>query len=214
MSGYGRLDRGRILDAALRIAARPGVSEITFRELGAELGADPTAVYRHFDSKQQIVEAAIDRLMGEVADAIDVDAAWRDTLLGAASRLLETFTRHPALGRQLTDVRAVGPAELLFIERTLATLERAGLGGEELVRHFAALSGFAIAFIAGACRELLAAGDGEVSGADDLAWLPEAAATEHPMFARYGTAIAALDFRSTYDTTIELIVDSIGDAAT
>lgn len=211
MSGYGRLDRTTILDAALRIAERPGAGEIRFRELGAELGADPTAVYRHFRSKQHLLAAVIDRLMQQVADALPTDAPWRMVLRTMAAELLETFSRYPAIGRHLADVRPVGSAEVLLVERGLGALEAAGLRDALLVQHYTALSGFSMAYLAGACRELIAAGSSTTAGVDAIAWLPEAATDgrRHPVFARYAEQIGALDFRSTYESTIALLVEGI-----
>jgi AcrR family transcriptional regulator len=214
--GYGRLDRTAILDAALRIAERPGTSEIRFRDLGDELGADPTAVYRHFRDKQHLIAAAIDRLMHDIGTRVPAGAPWRTTLYAVAAELFETFTRHPAIGRHLADVRPVGPSELALVERVLRALEEAGLRDDPLVRRYAALSAFSTAYLAGACRELIAAGSTSAAGADAIPWLPDADITEdtHPVFARYAVQIGALDFRSTYDAAIAVLVEAIADTVT
>jgi hypothetical protein len=47
LAGRIRLDRERILDAAEAITRREGIDKLTLRRIGTELGADPTAVYRH-----------------------------------------------------------------------------------------------------------------------------------------------------------------------
>jgi AcrR family transcriptional regulator len=210
--GYGRLDRAAILDAALRIAERPGAAEVRFRDLGDELGADPTAVYRHFRSKQHLVEAVIDRLMDDIGRSVPEDAPWRTVLHLFADEMLQTFTGYPAIGMHLADARAVGPAELALVERTLRALEEAGLDEEVLVQRYAVLSGFTTAFVAAACRELIAAG--RPGAAEEVPWLPEAAeaAETHPVLARHLARIATLDFRSTYDTAITLLVEAIATA--
>jgi AcrR family transcriptional regulator len=210
--GYGRLDRAAILDAALRIAERPGAAEVRFRDLGEELGADPTAVYRHFRSKRHLVEAVIERLMDDIARGVPEDAPWRTVLHLVADAMLQTFSRYPAIGMHLADARPVGPAELALVERTLRALEEAGLDEEVLVQRYAVLSGFSTSYLAAACRELIATG--RPGAAEELPWLPEAAeaAEAHPVFARHVHRIAALDFRSTYETAIALLVDAIAAA--
>src|SRR6185503_19800211 len=46
-----RLTRDRIVDEALALVDREGADALTLRNLGAALGVDPTAVYRHFRDK-------------------------------------------------------------------------------------------------------------------------------------------------------------------
>ena len=206
-SGYGRLDRTTILDAALQVAARPGVADVRLSDIGEWVGADPTAVYRHFRGKPEVVAAAIDRLMGEIAGRIPAGATWREVLLAVAGDLFDTFSRYPAIGKHLADVRPVGDAELDLVERTLQALQDAGLHGDALVERYAALSGFSTAYLAGACRELIGAG----TAAADIPWLADAdsLAVRHPVFAGYAERLGALDFRSVYDAAIAVIVDSI-----
>ena len=38
------------------------------RRLGKELGADPTAIYRHFRDKDDVVVGALDRLIAECVE--------------------------------------------------------------------------------------------------------------------------------------------------
>lgn len=211
--GYGRLDRRVILDASLALTARSGVTQVRFRDLGAELGADPTAVYRHFRNKQSLMAALIERLLEDVArDLRDVDdsAAF---LVAGADTLFETFLRHPAIGIHLADERPVGPAELELAERLLRSLERAGLRGQVLVEHYATFSGFVLAYIANACRVRVTAGSVEI---DDVSWMPEEVqftAVSHPMLSRYAEEVGKMDFHSTYRSAVRVIVDAITSAA-
>ncbi|HWM33902.1 MAG TPA: helix-turn-helix domain-containing protein [Pseudolysinimonas sp.] len=204
---YGRLDRVTILDAALRVAARPGVADIRLSDVGDEVGADPTAVYRHFRGKQDLIAAAIERLMGEIAARIPAGVSWRALLDGVAADLFDTFSRLPAIGMHLADVRVVGSDELGLVERILQALQDAGLRDDALVKRYAALSGFSTAYLAGACRDLTTVD----AAADELPWLPEAvdATDTRPLLATYAERIAALDFRAVYDAAIALILDSI-----
>ena len=45
---------------------------MSVRRLGAELGADPTAIYRHFRDKDELVLALLDRLLAQVEGRADV----------------------------------------------------------------------------------------------------------------------------------------------
>lgn len=210
-SWYGRLDRDVIVEAALRIAARPGVSEVRFRELGEELGADPTAVYRHFPSKAALMEALVDRIMVEVTESLPRDAPWRDVLFTMAERALDLFLAYPSVGARLVDARPVGPGEAGLIEASLRIFEAAGLRGDALVDQYVAFSGMLLSYVAGACRERVTRP--ELEGEPEwVSFDPELAAA-FPHIARYGEQLAARDYRDTYFTGVRVLIESIATAA-
>ena len=66
-----QLDRESILDAGIRLAASGRADAVSVRRLGAELGADPTAIYRHFRDKDELVLALLDRLLAQVDATAD-----------------------------------------------------------------------------------------------------------------------------------------------
>lgn len=207
---YGRLDRRVIVDAALRVAARPGVTEVRFRDLGEELGADPTAVYRHFRDKSALMAALVDRLMDDVTRSLPSGAGWRAVLEAMATSSFELFTAHPAIGARLVDPRPVGPGEFGLIEVSLRAFESAGLRGERLVTHYGAFSGMLLAYIAAACREPVTSGD------PDATWLPaglEQLAADFPTMSRYAERLLSLDYRTTYAAGVRVLLDSVAHAA-
>jgi AcrR family transcriptional regulator len=177
---YGRLDREVILDASLRLTARPDVTQVRFRDLGVELGADPTAVYRHFRNKQSLMTALIERLLEDVAAALPTELHPAAYLTQGAEVLFETFNRHPAIGLHLADDRPIGPSELELAERIIRSLEIIGLRDQALIEHYATYSGFLLAYVANACRVRVTAGGSEI---DDVPWVPEdveVTAESHP----------------------------------
>jgi AcrR family transcriptional regulator len=212
-TGYGRLDRPTIVDAGLRIAARPGVTEVRFRDLGDELGADPTAVYRHFRSKAHLMAALIDQLMDAVAATLPRDGDLSQLMRTMATSTLDTFTRHPAIGAHLVDARSVGPRELALIEVSLRAFEAAGFSREALLNHYAAFSGLLLSYVAAACRELVTAGTGTLA---DLPWVPtevQITPAAFPMLTAYGDDLLGMDFRSVYFAGVEVLIDSTVQAA-
>ena len=59
----GTLTPDRIVTESLRLLDTGGVAGFSMPKLGRALGADPTAVYRHFASKDDLVLAIADRLI-------------------------------------------------------------------------------------------------------------------------------------------------------
>ena len=61
----GTLTSEMILAESLRLLDEDGIDGFSLPKLGRALGADQTAVYRHFASKDDIVLALADRLIEE-----------------------------------------------------------------------------------------------------------------------------------------------------
>ena len=126
-----RLDPDKIVTAALAVADRHGLSGMTLRMVGAELGADPTAIYRHFSSKEALVAAIGDRLFGEVV-AADLPTDWRPRLVALLRAARDVYRAHPAL----VDVLANQPEDsdnlLAINEVGVRCLADAGLDSKQI----------------------------------------------------------------------------------
>ena len=83
-----RLSRDVIVDAYLRLVEAEDNDSVSLRRLGSELGVDPTAVYRHFRDKDDILTAAADRLLAEVTDGLELSGGWRDHFAAGDFRCL------------------------------------------------------------------------------------------------------------------------------
>ncbi|MCE9521613.1 MAG: TetR/AcrR family transcriptional regulator, partial [Alphaproteobacteria bacterium] len=66
----GRETRERILKCAVDLLALHGLDTMTMRQLGDAAGLDNSSVYRHFPSKAALVDAALDRVTGDVLSAV------------------------------------------------------------------------------------------------------------------------------------------------
>ena len=72
---------------------------MSLRRLGAELGVDATAVYRHFRDKDALLEAVADRLLFELGERHVRDADWRADLRNLALEGRRMYLGHPRLAR-------------------------------------------------------------------------------------------------------------------
>ena len=66
--GMAKDTRERILAAALEMFSRQGYAGTNIRELTASLGLAKSAMYRHFDSKEQIWDALLDEMTAYYAE--------------------------------------------------------------------------------------------------------------------------------------------------
>lgn len=164
-TGRARLDRDSIVAAGLQLAATSTTSTISVRDLGAQLGADPTAIYRHFRSKEQLMEALLDELtLRSVADVTAEKSDWRERIRQLARATLTHFSAHPAIGAEAIVLTTHGPGELQAIEIMLEAFAEAGLSGDDVVRHYALLASHVLSSAAGIARGRAERGDGPEPG--------------------------------------------------
>jgi AcrR family transcriptional regulator len=124
-----RLDRERILDAAAEIVGSEGLPALTMRRIGAELGADPTAVYRHFRNKQEMLTELADRLFATEPE-LDPDDAWQERLRAWMWHAMRRYRTHLDLGLLLAGQSDDLPSLVRVRERSLQLLVEAGLSLE------------------------------------------------------------------------------------
>ena len=79
-----RHDRDAVADAALALLDEVGLADLSMRRIAARLDVQPSALYWHFESKQQLLAEIADRITAGIpkngADALDVARRIRDAL--------------------------------------------------------------------------------------------------------------------------------------
>lgn len=133
MGRPARLSRDAICEAAMELLGQSGAADFTLRSLGRELGVDATAVYRHFEDKDDLLIEVGDRSMAPVTrDFRTTDDAVAD-IKRLCKRLRATLIRNPVV----LPIVAAGPTrrdnELRITEILLDALGRAGLAPKRRV---------------------------------------------------------------------------------
>src|SRR4051794_2401638 len=81
-----RLNRDRVLQAAVALADRSGIDAVSMRALAQDLGVVPMALYKHVKDRDERLEGRVDALIAESdppAPAREGRAAIRPRLLSA-----------------------------------------------------------------------------------------------------------------------------------
>jgi AcrR family transcriptional regulator len=207
------LDQEVIVDAALRLAVSPDHSAVSFRKLGQELGADPTAVYRHFRDKDELLEAALDRLLVQVVAAVPADLPWRERLRAAAIGYLDAVVSHPVVGVQAGHRTTGGPGELAMLELLLAGLAEAGLSDEQVLEYYPLLAGYAASMAAAQAAYRLQDDRLEPT---ERAWVGTYGLVDldrYPVSTRLREELARLRDSDVFVSGFELLLDAVVAAA-
>lgn len=220
-NGQSRLERGTltrssIIEAALRIMDEAGEAKLTFARLGQELGSSPSAMYRHFANRDEIIDALGNELIRISLDGYAPSAFWEDSLWDLAVRAWRTYELHPAAASQTYFRVTRGPHELQAVDAILQALFAAGLTEEDAVTHYHL---FALTVLAQSADHAakLAAMNAATAHRTAQGWEqvyvprdPE----EAPHYWAVRDRLRVRDDYALYRTQVELVLESIRRAAT
>ena len=140
----GSISQEEIVTAALRLIDAEGEPALTFSRLGDELKASPTAVYRHFASRYEVIRALADHLDGISIDGYVPTDDWRVDLRDLAWRAWRTALAHPAAAAQSLSIVTNGVNELRAVEWVLRAIHAAGFRGRAAVIQYQVYSNFVL----------------------------------------------------------------------
>ncbi|MFG1791142.1 TetR/AcrR family transcriptional regulator [Nocardia sp. NPDC049149] len=90
------LNRDYIAAVAVSVVDEQGMDGFSMRKLGAALGADPMAVYRHYTDQQDLFDGIAAYMFAELdMESLPWQEDWRELLRAYADRLRSTLRKHP-----------------------------------------------------------------------------------------------------------------------
>ena len=119
------LTRERVLQAAVELADRGGIDELSMRKLGQELGVEGMALYRHVRNKDEILDGIVDVVVGEVVSPAPA-SNWMTSIRQLSLAARDVMRRHPWAPALIVSRPDVGPATLGHIDAVLRFLEAGG----------------------------------------------------------------------------------------
>ena len=118
------MSRERVLQAALDLADAHGIGALTMRRLAQELGVEAMTLYHYVASKDEILDALVDRVVGEFE--LPSGPAWKAALRASAISAHEVLQRHPWAANLMLDSSRVSQARLRYMDALLGCLRGAG----------------------------------------------------------------------------------------
>ncbi|MDX2933470.1 TetR/AcrR family transcriptional regulator [Streptomyces ipomoeae] len=171
---YGRLSQERVLASALDLVDREGLSALSMRRLGAELGVEAMALYRYASSKDALLDGLVEALYLELAGRLAAEPgadpgpgatagtpAWRAELHRIARATYEVCLAHPQVVPLLTTRMLAVPlarrplAVLKDHERVLALLREAGLDESRAAAVFRAFTAWLLGYVSMELRPMV-----------------------------------------------------------
>lgn len=128
-----RLDRSRVVQAATELADERGLDAASMRGVAERLGVTPMALYKHVDSRSQLIDEMLDALVAGISVSSPT-ADWREAVRARVLSSRAILLAHPWM-RDAIESRPLATAQTLaHMDALMAAMFDGGLSAD-LVHH-------------------------------------------------------------------------------
>jgi AcrR family transcriptional regulator len=185
--GRPTLSRERIIEVAIRFVDRHGLTALSMRRLGKELGVEAMSLYRHVNGREDLLEGIVDALVAQLHlrpgdDQLEPTDGWQAYLQWLAHAVRELAREHPNVFPLIATRHPAAPwlrpplRSLRVVEDFLGTLLARGFTDAHAVAAYRAFSSFLLGHLlleaaslgaqTSPAEETLDEGDSQVPNAD------------------------------------------------
>ena len=140
-----RLNRERVLRAAIALADAGGIESLTMRKLGEQLGVEAMSLYNHVASKDDLLDGMVDAVFSEI-DLPSGGPDWKTAMRARAISARQALSRHPWAIGLMESRTSPGPATLRHHDTVLGTLREAGFSIKLAAHAYSALDSYSDGF--------------------------------------------------------------------
>ena len=140
-----RLNRERVLRAAIALADAGGIESLTMRKLGEQLGVEAMSLYNHVASKDDLLDGMVDAVFSEI-DLPSGGPDWKTAMRARAISARQALSRHPWAIGLMESRTSPGPATLRHHDTVLGTLREAGFSIKLAAHAYSALDSYSYGF--------------------------------------------------------------------
>ena len=200
------LSRERIAAAAMALVDREGLTALSTRRLGDELGCEAMSIYHHFPSKAHLMDALVHMMLADARVEFREEWDWLERLRRSAHGFRAMALKHPKFFPYFAVHRLNTRSGVAFIDGIIGNLRKAGFSDRDAATYFREigyyLTGAALDETAGYAKGPSAAEP--VSGATIDADFPNLAAAA-PFF-------QPAHFQATFETGLEILLSGVARA--
>jgi AcrR family transcriptional regulator len=136
----------RIVDTAIELIDRDGLEALSMRHLGAALGVEAMALYRHLPSKAVLLESVVGRLLAELVLPVPGAAPWQESFRALSRDYRQLLLRHPNAIPLLATLQLSNPGALGAAGAVMALLRDAGFDARTAFHVLATAESYVIGF--------------------------------------------------------------------
>jgi TetR/AcrR family tetracycline transcriptional repressor len=163
-----RYRRSDVVERAVQVLDQYGLADLSMRRLAAELGLQPSALYHHVASKQELLAAVADEVLDRGQRSSHDDLPWDEAVVAAAHELRDTMLAYRDGAELVSTVHAFGLGARSPVRPLVGALSRGGF--EPGLAHAAAttLVHFVFGHVSDEQTHLQADSAGAVAGERDV----------------------------------------------
>ncbi|MFC7306084.1 TetR/AcrR family transcriptional regulator [Streptomyces monticola] len=122
------LDRDRIIRTAIQLLDAEGLAKLSMRRIATELNVTAMSLYWYVDTKDDILELAVDAVFGELSLADPDDGRdWREQLRELATAYRQVMVEHPWVATIMNVYLNIGPNSMNFARAVQKIIASTGL---------------------------------------------------------------------------------------
>lgn len=147
-----RLDRERIIEAALSNIEAGGLEQMTMRSLGRDLGVEAMALYRYVTGREDLLEAVVAHLLDGLVQRVEAaeTTSWQQYLQHVAHEVRRIALENPVAFPLIVSRHPATPwlrpplRDIQIVEHLLATLAARGFTDDQAVDTYKAFTSFLV----------------------------------------------------------------------
>ena len=210
------LDEGQIVAAAVRFIDERGLRDLTMRRLGAYLGVEGMALYRHVPGREALLDAVVDSVIDELYRdpnvLLEAPAGWVDYLQRLAHGLRRIALAHPEVFPLVATRPPAAPwirpplRSLRGIESLLGVMTAAGFSDADAAAVYRAFSSFLLGHL---LLEVSAMGV-ETGPVEEPDVVPVDDLSDYPILRRLETPLSEDHSAGDFEEALEALLERIG----
>lgn len=145
-----------MLSAGIALIERDGIRQLTMQRLGAELGVQGMALYRHVHSRDDLLDGIVESMVDELLDDPDLQQHtdnWREYLHRQAHAVRRLALTHPQVFPLIATRSPAAPwlrpplRSLTWADNFLGTLAGAGFTDRAAAEAYRAFASFLLGYL-------------------------------------------------------------------
>ena len=201
------LSHDRVVAAAVRVADGHGLTGVSMRSVGRELGVEAMSLYHHVASKDALLDGLADWVFAAIRTPV-AGNPWRAEMELRARSAREVLRSHPWGLGLIESRRSPGPATLGHHDAVLACLRTAGFTVALAAHAFSVLDAYVYGFVLTEVNLPFEPGE----SAEEFVASLDVALADHPHLAELvAEQVAGRDYRyaDEFEHGLELVLDGL-----
>ena len=202
-----RLNRDRILKAALALIDRDGLDAFSMRRLGAECGVEAMSLYNHFPNKDELLKGVTGVILREIELPDLRRQNWVDALRSGFHSYRRVLLSHPNVIPLMTVKPDVSPESFRPIEFAMEILRTAGFDPKTALHAHWLLVGFTLGHVSFQAASVF--NDPEAAAIEIEERKRALNQDDFPRLHEIFPYLAETDFDSAFDFGLEVLLEGL-----